>query len=139
MSTDGKKEPPPYIVPGELEHTHTHTHHQMKFILGLLTASCFFLPSTFLPVEGRGDGVKVYHVHTPFTPPTSNENTASQNTPGKLTPDFRYTLWNHVLGNLHAPSWVFPLSSPFWLHQCTRAEAAISIQVPTPEMAKRST
>ncbi|XP_026216830.1 LITAF-like zinc ribbon domain-containing protein [Anabas testudineus] len=45
MSADGKKEPPPYVV----------------------------------PVEGKGDGVKVYHVHTPFTPHSSNDN--SQNTP----------------------------------------------------------
>ncbi|XP_022612658.1 lipopolysaccharide-induced tumor necrosis factor-alpha factor homolog isoform X1 [Seriola dumerili] len=36
MSADGRREPPPYIV----------------------------------PVEGQGDGVKVYHVHTPFNPGT---------------------------------------------------------------------
>uniref|UniRef100_A0AAV2KIX1 LITAF domain-containing protein n=1 Tax=Knipowitschia caucasica TaxID=637954 RepID=A0AAV2KIX1_KNICA len=38
MSSDGRKDAPPYMV----------------------------------PVDGQGDGVKVYHVHTPFTPPESN-------------------------------------------------------------------
>ncbi|XP_040918581.1 cell death-inducing p53-target protein 1 [Toxotes jaculatrix] len=32
-------------------------------------------PPYIIPVEGQGDGVKVYHVHTPFTPPTSQEPT----------------------------------------------------------------
>ncbi|XP_026179922.1 lITAF domain-containing protein [Mastacembelus armatus] len=35
------------------------------------------LPPYILPVEGQGDGVKVYHVHTPFTPPTTQSNTVS--------------------------------------------------------------
>ncbi|XP_070837749.1 lITAF domain-containing protein [Chaetodon trifascialis] len=43
MSADGKKEPPPYVI----------------------------------PVEGQGgDGVKVYHLHTPFTPPTTQESSS---------------------------------------------------------------
>lgn len=137
MSADGKKEPPPYILPGELKHTcslshtHTRTHtHIIIIIVVSLTTSCFclssvcfFLSSSLGPVEGKGDGVKVYHVHTPFTPPTSNENSASQNAPGKLTPDFSYTYWNHVsetlatlysntsLFNFHLPSCLPPLIS----------------------------
>ncbi|KAI3359304.1 hypothetical protein L3Q82_002817 [Scortum barcoo] len=47
MSADGKKEPPPYII----------------------------------PVQGQGDGVKVYNLHTPFTPPTSQSNSTSVATP----------------------------------------------------------
>ncbi|CAI5674741.1 lipopolysaccharide-induced tumor necrosis factor-alpha factor homolog [Oreochromis aureus] len=45
MSADGKKEPPPYII----------------------------------PVESQGDGVRVYHPHTPFTPPPmqTQESSAS--------------------------------------------------------------
>ncbi|KAF3700355.1 Lipopolysaccharide-induced tumor necrosis factor-alpha factor -like protein [Channa argus] len=38
-------------------------------------------PPYTVPVEGQGDGVKVYHVHTPFTPPPAKENNGSQNTP----------------------------------------------------------
>ncbi|XP_062295558.1 lipopolysaccharide-induced tumor necrosis factor-alpha factor homolog [Scomber scombrus] len=40
MSTDGRKEPPPYLI----------------------------------PVEDQGAGVRVYHVHTPFTPPSEQES-----------------------------------------------------------------
>ncbi|XP_069566114.1 lITAF domain-containing protein [Brachyistius frenatus] len=45
MNSDGAKELPPYLTPGQ------------------------------------GDGVKVYHVHTPFTPPNSQETSATQVTP----------------------------------------------------------
>ncbi|KAM4530169.1 lITAF domain-containing protein [Odontesthes bonariensis] len=38
-------------------------------------------PPYLIPVEGKGGGVKVYHVHTPFTPPTSEEASAAQVTP----------------------------------------------------------
>eukprot|EP00064_Thunnus_orientalis_P016395 superscaffoldBa00003243_g16460 len=44
MTVDGKKEPPPYIV----------------------------------PVEDQASGVKVYHVHTPFTPPPSSQESMTQ-------------------------------------------------------------
>ncbi|XP_039980051.1 cell death-inducing p53-target protein 1 [Xiphias gladius] len=54
MSADGKKEPPPYII----------------------------------PVEGQGDGVKVYHVHTPFTPPTSPETSVYTSGGGGLGSGF---------------------------------------------------
>ncbi|XP_042249059.1 lipopolysaccharide-induced tumor necrosis factor-alpha factor homolog-like isoform X2 [Thunnus albacares] len=47
MTVDGKKEPPPYIV----------------------------------PVEDQASGVKVYHVHTPFTPPPSSQESMTQVTP----------------------------------------------------------
>ncbi|XP_041813854.1 lipopolysaccharide-induced tumor necrosis factor-alpha factor homolog [Chelmon rostratus] len=43
MSADGRKEPPPYVI----------------------------------PVEGQGDGVKVYHLHSPFTPPTTQESSTA--------------------------------------------------------------
>ncbi|XP_019962096.1 lITAF domain-containing protein [Paralichthys olivaceus] len=43
MSADGRKEPPPYMIPAQTD----------------------------------GDGVKVYHLHSPFTPPESH----SVNTP----------------------------------------------------------
>ncbi|XP_047427280.1 lipopolysaccharide-induced tumor necrosis factor-alpha factor homolog-like [Mugil cephalus] len=41
------------------------------------------VPPYTIPVDGQqGGGVKVYHVHTPFTPPTSSQETsASQVTP----------------------------------------------------------
>ncbi|XP_028267138.1 lITAF domain-containing protein [Parambassis ranga] len=39
------------------------------------------LPAYILPVEGQSGGVKVYHVHTPFTPPTSQETSTSHVTP----------------------------------------------------------
>ncbi|XP_041851341.1 lipopolysaccharide-induced tumor necrosis factor-alpha factor homolog [Melanotaenia boesemani] len=38
-------------------------------------------PPYLIPVEGQGGGVKVYHVHTPFTPPTSEENSTTRVTP----------------------------------------------------------
>ncbi|KAM4635148.1 lITAF domain-containing protein [Polymixia lowei] len=35
-------------------------------------------PPYLIPVEGQAGGVKVYHVHTPFTPPTHEDFPASQ-------------------------------------------------------------
>uniref|UniRef100_A0A3Q0SAN9 Si:ch211-157c3.4 n=1 Tax=Amphilophus citrinellus TaxID=61819 RepID=A0A3Q0SAN9_AMPCI len=33
--------------------------------------------SSYDPVESQGDGVRVYHPHTPFTPPTTQDSAAS--------------------------------------------------------------
>ncbi|KAM7386567.1 hypothetical protein PAMA_009262 [Pampus argenteus] len=33
-------------------------------------------PPYIIPVDGQADGVKVYHVHTPFTPPSQQESTS---------------------------------------------------------------
>ncbi|KAF7220835.1 lITAF domain-containing protein isoform X2 [Nothobranchius furzeri] len=38
-------------------------------------------PPPYLVPEGQNDGVKVYHVHTPFTPPPQQEVTVSQDRP----------------------------------------------------------
>ncbi|XP_071768356.1 lITAF domain-containing protein isoform X2 [Centroberyx gerrardi] len=39
-------------------------------------------PPYIIPVEGQAGGVKVYHVHSPFTPPTSQDDlSATHGTP----------------------------------------------------------
>lgn len=62
-------------------HHHHHQHPLTKVILSL--------SSSYNPVEGQGDGVRVYHPHTPFTPPTTQE-TSGQAKPGILTPDVSF-------------------------------------------------
>lgn len=68
------------------------THAQSIFMIIIVVSSpAWFFPfsSSYGPVESQGDGVRVYHPHTPFTPPPmqTQESSASV-TPGiLLTPD----------------------------------------------------
>lgn len=87
MTVDGK-EPPPYLIPGTPKHIHIrthhhhhHRHHNHHYHNRLCLPFCLF--SSSFPVE-QGAGVKVYHVHTPFTPP-EQEASAAQASQGKST------------------------------------------------------
>uniref|UniRef100_A0A8C6NJ29 Si:ch211-157c3.4 n=1 Tax=Nothobranchius furzeri TaxID=105023 RepID=A0A8C6NJ29_NOTFU len=74
-------------------HTHTHSFHPHH--LSLISLLCFLVDG---PVEGQNDGVKVYHVHTPFTPPPQQEVTVSQDRPGNITPDRKFVSYDVGLG-----------------------------------------
>lgn len=59
--------------------------------------------------------MKVYHLHSPFTPPTTQESSTA--TPGKLTPDSNVSvkrMFNLTLATVYSSAWLinFPISFP---------------------------
>lgn len=89
------------------------------------------LPSQSALVEGQGQAdssIKVYHLHSPFTPPESN----GTELPGKFAPVAQILPAYNFWGKKRDPS------SPLPLHQCSPAQVVPLARASIPAKARWS-